>query len=233
MNDFQLLGMAETRDPRLVKEAFRARAKELHPDIPRDELGADPLKRHLLFIALTGAYRRILSNIEAAPQPPCQADSGAQRPPSARAARGEEAGTALRPHSDPAYAFYKNAMRYYMAIHPSAWEPRPSVPSERYADRGAEEEAMRKKVEELVTLFPKAYYYFSVVVTEYPGSPWAADARDKMALIERRTAGYKRILASFGAWKRAGKERGAEVSGIVDRTRKILEEEGELRWPSP
>lgn len=112
MDDFGILGIAETRDPRLVKAAFRARAKELHPDLA-----------------------------------------------------------------------------------------------------GNDEEALA------------GHYRFSA------DSPWAADARDKMAIIESRSSRYRRILESFGAWRRAGKERGRQVAGIVDRTRKLQEEEGELRWP--
>ena len=92
---------------------------------------------------------------------------------------------------------------------------------------------MRAKVADLVRLFPKAYYYFSLVDAEHPDSPWAADAREKMAVIERRTPSYKRILESFGAWRRAGAERGREIAGIVKRTKRLLDEEGgELRWPS-
>ena len=54
-----------------------------------------------------------------------------------------------------------------------------------------------------------------------------------METNQRRTINYKRIIESFGAWRRAGRERGQEVSGIVERTKKLLDEEGELRWPSP
>jgi hypothetical protein len=241
MDDFKLLGIAETKDPRLVKEAFRARAKELHPDIAREDLGDDPLKRHLLFVALTQAYRRVLSGIGAAPrsvreapQRERKAASSASRPAGEGLGKGEAgAGTSLAPHRDPAYALYKTAMRFYMAIHPSAWAAQPNAPSAPSTDRGGEDDETREKVRRLIRLFPKAYYYFSLVVTDYPDSPWAADAREKMETIERRTVSYKRIIESFGAWKRAGRERGQEVSGIVERTKKLLDEEGELRWPSP
>src|SRR5512133_917590 len=224
MDDFKLLGIAETRDPKLVKEAFRARAKELHPDIARAELGDDPLVRHLLFVALTQAYGRVLSGIEAAPPRPGPSHGPSPRQPIAKGGQGAPVDeTSLAPHRDPAYALYKSAMRFFMAIHPAAWTAQPSEASAPSTARGAEDEAMRAKVMELVRLFPKAYYYFSLVVTDYPDSPWAADAREKMGTIERRTASYKRIIESFGAYKRAGKERGKEVSGIVDRTKRLLE----------
>lgn len=61
-------------------------------------------------------------------------------------------------------------------------------------------EEKRAKVMELIKLFPKAYYYFSIVVHEYPDSPWNADALEKMKLIEDRTRIYMKILESFDAW---------------------------------
>jgi hypothetical protein len=232
MNDFRILGIAETSDPRLVKEAFRSRAKELHPDHAREGSCEDPMERHLLFVALTQAYRRVMSSLGDARGPGVERRAKAPEAAPKRAQTDTSLGTSLAPHGDPAYAYYKTAMRFYMAIHPSAWTIDPNLPSEPRAARGAGEEEMREKVRKLVRLFPKAYYYFSVVATEYPDSPWAADAMDKMKTIERRTASYKRIIESFGAYKRAGKERGAEISGIVERTKGMLKEEGDLRWPS-
>src|SRR5208337_973358 len=141
-----------------------------------------------------------------------------QAPPSRTKGEGS-----LALHKDPAYVLYRTGMRYYMAIHPAAWN---------LGSRITEEE-MKAKVGKLLGLFPKAYYYFGLVTSEHADSPWAADARDKMDIIERRSSAYRKILESFGAWRRAGKKRGREVAGIVDRTRKMLKEEGEkLRWPS-
>jgi outer membrane protein assembly factor BamD (BamD/ComL family) len=53
---------------------------------------------------------------------------------------------------------------------------------------------------ELVGLFPRAYYYFSIVVHEYPKSEWYDDAREKMELIETRIGMYKKIIESFTTW---------------------------------
>lgn len=112
-------------------------------------------------------------------------------------------------------------MRYYMAIHPDA-----------AASGEMDDDEAREKVRELVRLFPRAYYYFALVANEHPISPWAADAREKMASIERGTLRYKKIIESFGAWRRAGRERGREVARIVERTKMIIDEEGgEFRWP--
>jgi hypothetical protein len=223
MDDFSILGIAETRDPRLVKEAFRARAKELHPDMIGS--GGDPLEGHYLFIALVRAYRRALAGC-ASPKAPARSGAEEDRPAASAAGPVPPARTRgegfLALHKDPAYVLYRTGMRYYMAIHPAAWN---------LGSRTSDEE-MKAKVGKLLGLFPKAYYYFGLVTSEHADSPWAADARDKMDVIERRSSAYRKILESFGAWRRAGKERGRELAGIVDRTRKLLKEEGgELRWP--
>jgi|GEM_PF-1668693 hypothetical protein len=225
MDDFGILGIAETRDPRLVKAAFRARAKELHPDLAGND--EESLAGHYRFSALVQAYRRAMAGCAsptlrggsaAPPSPPGGSGAAAPAPGSLSRTPG---GSFPALHKDPAYVLYRTGMRYFAAIHPAAWN---------LGSRISEEE-MKAKVGKLLGLFPKAYYYFGLVAGEHSDSPWAADARDKMDIIESRSSRYRRILESFGAWRRAGKERGREVAGIVDRTRKLQEEEGELRWP--
>ena len=56
---------------------------------------------------------------------------------------------------------------------------------------------IQNKVRNLVKLFPKAYYYFSIVIHEYPDSVWFHDSKEKMSLIEERTVRYKKIIESF------------------------------------
>jgi hypothetical protein len=106
---------------------------------------------------------------------------------------------------DEAYSLYKAGMRLYSAIEPDA--------------------------PDLELLFAGAYESFSSVATGHPGSIWAADARDKLELLERRARGYRRMAESAGAWKRAGSERSREVEEIVKRTKESLRAEGELKWP--
>jgi outer membrane protein assembly factor BamD (BamD/ComL family) len=55
----------------------------------------------------------------------------------------------------------------------------------------------REKIQEVAQLFPKAYYYFSLVVMEYPDSPWADDSQNKLRIIDDRSKRYKRILDSL------------------------------------
>ena len=156
MDDFDLLGIPPTRDRLLVKKAFRTRAKELHPDLAPSQPEDNPIERHLRFVALTQAYGRVLSSL----------NGPSRAPPAAplKAARG-----------DPAYALYRKGMDFFMAIHPSAW----------YSIGEAKDEELSARVRELIRLFPRAYYYFSLVASEFPDSPWTPDARDKIAAIER------------------------------------------------
>jgi outer membrane protein assembly factor BamD (BamD/ComL family) len=107
-------------------------------------------------------------------------------------------GSGVVPHKDPAYVYYKTAMNFFRRIHPSAWRidvkhamAQPSPAREREFAR------IQQKTKLLVALFPKAYYYFSIVVHEYPESVWTQDARDKMQKIEDRTKLYERIIRSF------------------------------------
>ena len=52
----------------------------------------------------------------------------------------------------------------------------------------------------MVNLFPKAYYYFSIVVHDYPRSVWVNDSKEKMIIIEKRMKTYKKIIESFITW---------------------------------
>jgi outer membrane protein assembly factor BamD (BamD/ComL family) len=96
------------------------------------------------------------------------------------------------------YAYYKTAMNYFRAIHPysrsldvSSALTKPSPIREQQLAE------IQDKTRALFGLLPKAYYYFSIVVHEYPESVWTEDARDKMRQIEDRTAMYERIVESF------------------------------------
>lgn len=58
------------------------------------------------------------------------------------------------------------------------------------------------------------YYYFSLVVNDYPDSPWYSDSVEKMNLIEKRMNTYKKIIVSFSSWndyKKKEKEIGADI----------------------
>jgi curved DNA-binding protein CbpA len=177
--------MKETQDINLIKSAYRKRIKEIHPDISQS---SDTFKQHLLFIQVNQAYERLANKYRqtsqvSEPKPP-PADSSAK---------------AIVNHKDPAYVFYKTGIGYFAKIHPSQWNlDSHSMLETLIPGHEEDQEIMRNKVREITRFFPKAYYYFSIVVHEYPESIWAQDAKDKMSIIEERTTRYKRIIESFG-----------------------------------
>lgn len=189
VSDFQILGIGETEDRDLIKSAFRRRAKELHPDLSTLD---NALERHGLFTELCRAYRRLLEGKgQGRPEPPLQE-------------AGQPHGPGLVAHPDQAYVFYRQGMKCFMAIHPSRWnmDTGRMLNTKIAGQDDREQEAMRQKVAELAKLFPRAYYYFSIVVHEYPDSEWALDAAEKMGAIEARVDMYRKIIESFISWNR-------------------------------
>jgi hypothetical protein len=189
LTDFQILGIAETQDKSLIKSAFRRRIKEVHPDHCPDE---DAFRNHLLFIQINQAYTRLIGRSELK----------ADRPEPVRFQ--PDSVNALVASKDPAYAFYKTGIKYFTQIHPSKWNDERQLQVPIKGDTSAEQEELKRRVKELIKLFPKAYYYFSIVVHEYPESMWASDAREKMSLIEERTRMYRKIIESFGLLRSEG-----------------------------
>jgi hypothetical protein len=185
ISDCRILGIDETRDISAIKSAFRRKMKELHPDLAP---GDDPLKAHALFVGVCEAYRRLLGRL---------GSTTAEMPIAPRADDGQ----GLVAYSDPAYAFYKAGMRHLMRIHPSQWNlDTQRMLNTRIAGSEDDQEVIKGKVLDLVRLFPKAYYYFSIVAHEYPDSAWAFDAQEKMGKIEERIGRYRRIIESFSSW---------------------------------
>lgn len=175
ISDYEILGIEATANQATVKQAFRKKMKELHPDMSG---GTDSFNRHSLFVEVCQAYQRLIDPRTAEP---------------VRAASKERAdlsGTGIRAHADSAYVFYKTGMRFFMKIHPSQWK----------IDTSEDPEKVKMKVLELVRLFPKAYYYFRIVAHEYDQSVWAHDAKVKIDMIEDMTKRYARIVQSFSTW---------------------------------
>ncbi len=186
IDDFSILGISETNDITIIKKAFHARAKSLHPDVTED---ASKVKNYYLFIEVCNAYDRLINNVNInTPSSPTHSESK----------RSEKE---LNIHKDPSYVYYKNACKYYELIHPSHWNSNQTITIN---GKTKEENKLQKetleRVKELVNLFPKAYYYFSIVVHDYPTSVWVNDSKEKMAIIERRMKTYKNILDSFITW---------------------------------
>jgi hypothetical protein len=184
LTDCEILRIPETRDISKIRRAYRKLVKEIHPDVAGEE---DLFRNHLLFIRINRAYERLAGSRGLRPAPAGRSGS-----------TGPAENAALVRHKDPAYAFYRAAMTQFMKIHPSQW----SVESKRILEKPGpppeeELERLKEKVRNLALLFPRAYYYFSIVAHEYPDSVWAHDSREKMALIEDRTRLYGKIIESF------------------------------------
>ncbi len=215
ISDFRLLGIEETEDLALIKSAFRRRAKELHPDLSTDE---NAIGRNDLFAAVCKAYRRLVEGAKS---------GGKGRSPNAAARTAPPpAGVGLAAYADPAYAYYKQGMKHFMRIHPSQWAIEDDeTGTAKYPESDEDRDEARRKVMSLVKLFPKAYYYFSIVASEYPDSEWTFDAREKMGKIEQRIGRYRKIIASFGVGE-SGPAIGAREYRVryeeLDKARKAL-----------
>jgi len=184
ITDYQILGIHETNNTQVIKEAYRKRAKELHPDSAIDSA---KIQNHYIFIEVCKAYQRLIKRTSKAL---VDNDSRPFVTPNSTIEKG------LVQHKDQAYIFYKQGMILFNKIHPSSWnESLKSLSST--TSLNIEEKKTKDRLKDVIKLFPKAYYYFSIVVNEYPASVWSEDAKNKMGIIEERSKRYKAILESF------------------------------------
>jgi uncharacterized protein involved in tolerance to divalent cations len=189
ISDFKLLGIKETTDISIIKKAYHLRIKQLHPDTTDYR---NLVNNHFLFVEVCKAYQRLISK-------PSTISKKENKP----IINNEQSNIKIVvEHQDPAYVYYKNGIKMLSKIHPSEWKEREKavIATEIGNDEESQKEA-QKKIIGLVSLFPKAYYYFSIVVNDYPESVWASDSKDKMKLIEERMLRYKSIIESFSSWK--------------------------------
>ena len=117
------------------------------------------IKTHLVFVEVCKAYQRLC----------VENNKGNSRPEVQKINVKKTNNTkGLIKHSDPAYAYYKTATTYYSKIHPSQWNiSSKKTLFETFGDADLEnQKETQSKVIQLVSLFPKAYYYFSIVVNE-------------------------------------------------------------------
>ncbi len=189
INDYSILGLPQNASLSEIKKAYRLKVKVLHPDVSDSSTN---LRNHYLFVEVCKAYERLCNknNTERINEEIIQVNKKTDK--------------ALIKHKDPAYVYYKKACTYYELIHPSHWNINPTITINGKTD---EENRIQKetmdKVKELVNLFPRAYYYFSIVVHEYQSSVWVQDSKEKMEIIEKRMKTYKKIIESFITWNQS------------------------------
>jgi len=199
ISDYQILGITQTDDISLIKKAYHKRVKDLHPDTSSDEAA---VKNHFLFVQVCRAYKRLAEKHKTESSAHTLRKNTENKSFSQKPA-GKPKTLSLAAHKDPAYVLYKNGIQIFSSIHPSQWKT--AEKSVIATEIGDDEESQKKSkalVIDLVRLFPKAYYYFSLVVNDYPDSPWYADSVEKMNLIEKRMNTYKKIIESFSSWEK-------------------------------
>lgn len=148
-------------------------------------------------ITLTEAYTALMS--APAPDPPAGAPRAAAKAAAVgRSTGGDADGTALAPHRDLSYAYYKQGfINFSLAIHGIA-EINQKIAAGR-VPRFTRRYTATEDIASSLAFLRAAHGYFSRVVDEHPRSVWSADAGAKLRRIERFTKLYRRILANLGS----------------------------------
>ena len=87
------------------------------------------------------------------------------------------------------YEFYKTGIKYYKNIHPNY-----------FYRRNQDTTFETKNYDELVSVLNNIYlsfnlseHYFNLVISEYPQSPYAEDAKEKIKLLNKLHKSYENI----------------------------------------
>ena len=106
LSDFKILGINETNDIAIIKKAYHARIKQLHPDTTDD---LNLINNHYLFVEVCKAYQRLISKTTSSQinvdRSTVNTDSGNEK--------------SIIQHKDPAYVYYKSGIKIFTKIHPS------------------------------------------------------------------------------------------------------------------
>jgi len=88
------------------------------------------------------------------------------------------------------YKYYKLGVKYYKNIHPNS-----------FYKRNQDTTFETKPYDELVSVLNNIYlsfnlseHYFNLVINEYPKSPYAEDAKDKIKLLQKLHKSYENII---------------------------------------
>ena len=90
---------------------------------------------------------------------------------------------------DQGYECYKSGIKHYKNIHPDRFFRRKSDST--YESISYEEQL--KTLNRIYISFNSAEYYFTRVIEEFPNSPWANDAREKITLLGKLHRSYTAI----------------------------------------
>jgi hypothetical protein len=201
MNDAyfrQILGVSPHADRDEIRQAYRRLVMENHPDrFPPEK---KPLQ-DLAIITLTEAYTALMSapTVQAPPLTPSPAAPEAFRTwhgPQRTSASPDGKDSALAPHGDPSYAYYKQGfINFSLAIHGIA-EINRKIAAGR-VPRFTRRYTAKEDIASSLAFLRAAHGYFSRVVEEHSRSVWSADASAKLRRIERFTKLYRRILANL------------------------------------
>ncbi|HUI71246.1 MAG TPA: J domain-containing protein [Spirochaetia bacterium] len=189
----QILGVSPEADRDGIRQAYRKLVMENHPDRFPPEKKA---LQDLAMITLTEAYTALMSS-----PAPDRADSqqrsngpSVRRPVQSGPSNGNH--SALAPHGDPSYAYYKQGfINFSLAIHGIA-EINRKISAGR-VPRFTRRYTAREDIASSLAFLRAAHGYFSRVVEDHPHSVWNADANAKLRRIERFTKLYRRILANL------------------------------------
>ncbi len=196
----EILGVPPDATREQIRQAYRHRVMESHPDRFPPERKA---LQELATIALTEAYTALMGSafqrMDAGTVDPKGRRTATAPPPHPDTPAGAPVpASALALPRDPAYAWYKQGfINFSLAIHGIA-----AVNRKIAAGRSLPPRRRFNTVEYFGTSLKylrAAHGYFTRVVDDYPDSVWTADARFKLRRIEGLTAIYRRILGNLRA----------------------------------
>ncbi|MBN1837218.1 MAG: J domain-containing protein [Spirochaetales bacterium] len=195
---WELLGLSPGAERRAIKRAYYRKARENHPDFfPEAARDVQGIK----MIALNEAYAHLMSLPAPVARPAAAGRDPVARPAAAgRGAAGwvdrAPTGTAVGPHKEPAYAYYKQGFVHFSrAIHgiEALYQ---SIARHHGIHFRPRDDAFERFAGSLLEL-RRAHEYFTRVVREHAGSIWRRDAELKLARIERFSALYRRIIGNL------------------------------------
>lgn len=193
--DRKLFGIGESYSKVELKQKYRELLKQYHPDLHNGDA-----EYHYKIIRLNEAYGR-LTGCASGPNGASSTDELSSTNCARSRARPPASGVVH--HKDPAYVYYKEGIRHYRAIYPSA---RPRVIKDLFRVRQLtmrpEEEA--QLLERIFTEFSRAIYYFTLVTTDYEESVWYADAQEKVHFLMRHLKRYQAWKENLNKRRRAG-----------------------------